>query len=358
MAEAEAAAELEHVRDALKRFWNMDARDIKLLDAGSTPNHAVTTADGVQYLCKALRSRLGAWVAENALHVTNVAAHASKNGLPTPPPVPSADGRLVVVEKGPGPDEETHFVVLEWAVGYQRADSHLLADPSLETVMLHNLGGLLAKLHKLPLPAFEVPRADAPGGHCLCDMGTYIEYASKPLDFFKGTESADADFFRSWCPKFAALFKDLPEPLVLIHGDCYLDNVLSKPAQPAPELLLIDWEDSCLTHPMADLGACAVGTCFVLSLGEDTADVKVELIRPRLAALIKGYNAERPINEAERKLLRPLMQACAWACGAFRYGRYLEGVTDLKTRKYGQLIEVVNILEGMIAEFDSVAFGA
>mmetsp|Transcript_107123 Transcript_107123/g.301485 ORF Transcript_107123/g.301485 Transcript_107123/m.301485 type:complete len:355 (+) Transcript_107123:73-1137(+) len=352
----DAAADLAHVREALVRRYGIEASDIELLDAGSTPNHAVTAVTGAKFLVKALRSRLGQWVAENAQQITAISAHAVVHSLPTPAPVRATDGGLVAVEHGPREDEETHFVVFEWAEGYQRADHFLVAEPGAEGGLLAILGALLAKLHSLPPPAdIAIPAPEAPGGHCLCDMGSFLEFAGDTASLFQGQDSEDARWFRKWLPALAELWRRMPGPAVMCHGDAYLDNVLAKAGTPL-ELMLVDWEDACTTNPVVDLAACAVGTCFTLSLGEESENVSVELVRERLAALVGGYVRQRPLGDADRALLRPSMQACAWACGAFRYSRFLEGVADVKTRKYGQLIEVVNILEDMGDDFDAIAF--
>lgn len=350
-------ADVAHVRAALLQRYGMQAADIALLDAGSTPNYKVTTQDGAQVLVKALRGRLGAWVAANACQITTLAAHATSHGLPTPVPVYAVDGTLVACESGPGEGEDTHFVVFEWAVGYQRSDIIIAGDPASATAILERLGEILAALHMVPLPSsITLEAADAPGSHALCDMGTWLQQAGDPTALFRSQDAGDALWFRSWLPKIADFWKALPEPTVLCHGDPYLDNVLAKSGGDGPDIMLLDWEDSCASHPVVDLGACAVGTCFTLCLGEGSEDVPVELVKCRLTALTAGYQRKRLLSTAERMLLRPAMQTCAWACGAFRYSRFLEGVTDVKTQKYGQLIQVVQILEEMGSTFEAIAF--
>jgi len=317
----------------------------------------VTSTTGAQFLVKALRSRLGSWVADNAHSITTLADHAVSNGLQTPAPVRTLAGAFVGVEAGPKPDEDTHLVVFEWALGYTRGDIKLVAEPSLESAVLSKLGESLAQLHSMPLPpTLNLVKPEAPGEHCLCDIGTFLECASDPSTLFAGHDTADAKWFRSWLPFLVQFWKDLPEPLCLIHGDAYLDNLLVQDGEGSPKLMLIDWEDSCKSNPVVDLAACAVGTCFTLSLGEGTEDVKVSLIHERLAALLAGYESQRPLSATERALLRPSMQVCAWACAAFRYGRFLEGVTDLKTKKYGQLMEVADMLTEMGTKFEEMAF--
>lgn len=356
---AAEAAELEHVRAALRSHYGIEVSDIKLLDAGSTPNHSVTATSGEQFLVKALRTRLGAWVEENAHQVTTLAAHVASHGLPTPAPVRTVDGSLVAILSGPAENEQTYLVVLPWAVGYTRADHAIASSPTLATPLLEQLGGILAKLHSLPAPdSLSLPRPEAPGGHNLCDIGTFLECAGNPPSLFQGQDTEDAKWFRSCLAKFSELWKEVPEPMVLCHGDAYLDNVLASQSEKggAVSLVLVDWEDSCMSNPIVDLAACVVGTCFTLSLGEGSEDVDVTLVQERLTALLTGYQKQRSIPNCERALLRPMMQACAWACGAFRYGRFLEGVTDLKTRKYGQLIEVVNILSNMGGNFEATFF--
>lgn len=354
-----ASAELEHVSKSLKTHYGIDVAEMKLLDEGSTPNHHVKASSGAQFLVKALRSRLGAWVAENASQVTALAAHAASHGLQTPAPVKSLDGALVAVVPGPNADEVTHFVVLDWAVGYERADLKLASQPSLESAVLGQIGGILAKLHLLPLPTtFTLASPEAPGGHVLCDMGRFLESAADPSTLFPGQESEDAKWFRGWLPKLVEFWKTVPEPHVLCHGDPYLDNMLVKDGEHGPELMLLDWEDSTKTNAVVDLAASAVGTCFTLTLDEGSEDVPLSIVKDRIVALIGGYEAQRALSPAERALLRPSMQVCAWACGAFRYGRFLEGVTDVKTRKYGELIEVVKMLDEMGPKFEEMAFAA
>jgi len=350
--------ELAHVRTALLQHYGIEASEIALLVAGSTPNlEAKDAVTGMRFLVKALRSRLGDWVAENACKVTAIAAHVSSLGVPTPAPVKATDGALVVKETGPRDGEETNFVVLEWAEGYQRADNLIGAEPDKANEVLRKLGGILAGLHSLATPTgVTLTAPDAAGEHALCDMGTFLEHSTNPDSLFEGQTGDDAKWFRSWLPRLTKFWKTMPGPAVLCHGDAYLDNVLVKADGSTLELMLVDWEDACATNPVVDLAACAVGTCFTLCLGEGSKDVAVELVQDRLAALVSGYAERRPLSTEEMALLRPSMQACAWACGAFRYGRYLEGVSDLKTVKYGQLIEVVKILEDLGSDFDARAF--
>lgn len=357
-AAAQSANDIEHVRAGLRKFYGIEATTIDLLDAGSTPNHNVLASSGKRYLVKALRTRLGAWVPENAAKVTALAAFAAKHGVPTPAPLGTLDGALVAIEKGPLEDETTHFVILDWAVGYQRADALVAADPDTAGPLLEQLGGVMARLHLMPIPEdVRLTAPEAPGEHALCDMGTFLECASDPTTLLPGRSTEDAEWFRSWLPKLAAFWKRVsPESAGVCHGDAYLDNVLVKADGPSLDVLLIDWEDACVTNPVIDLAACAVGTCFTLCLGEGTEDVQASLVEARLAALVSGYQKQRALCDADKALLCPAMQACAWACGVFRYGRYLDGVADLKTHKYGQLIEVVKMLDELGPRFDAVAF--
>merc|ERR1719223_647667 len=75
------------------------------------------------------------------------------------------------------------------------------------------------------------------------------------------------------------------------YGDAYLDDVLVKDSDTGPEIMIIDWEDSCKSNPAVDLAACAVGTCFTLTLDEESKDTSVEFVTGRFAALVRGYQS-------------------------------------------------------------------
>jgi len=357
----QATGELEYVRAALLKHYGIQVEHIEALAEGSMPNHHVTAKDGTEFMVKALYNRMGQWVTENAHLITALAEHTSTHGLETPAPVRTTKGALTVSEPGPRKDEETQFVVLEWAVGFQRADHFVAANPTNAEAVMFELGETLALLHAIPLPGDVVlSKADAPGGHKLCDMGEYLQCASDSNSLYKGHDTADAMWFRGWLPRLVNFWTNLPDGEVMCHGDAYLDNVMVRAVDGGgPELMVLDWEESCVTHPVVDLAACAVGTCFTLALDEDSAHVQVELVTARFRALLAGYERSRGLSSAERMLLRPAMQVCAWACGARRYGRFLEGLADVKRRNYGQMVRVVEILDEMnTGKFEELVFPA
>lgn len=230
----------------------------------------------------------------------------SSHGVPTPVPLMLEDGSRMMVVDGRAwilmP-----FVDAPWLAGDASAMRHL--------------GELMARLHSIP------------------DDGTFITRYTMGTDIwpdvFALADSRDAwsPFLREREADYARMPELIPDglPRGVIHGDLFLDNVLSRDGEIKA---VLDFEDICWNILATDLVVAFIGCCW--HGGEPVED--------RWNALLEGYESVRELTQAERDALPELYRYATLSVAMWRYRKFrLELASEEHADRYKLMTERLKI---------------
>lgn len=196
-----------------------------------------------------------------------------------------------------------------------------LVQSSLSESMLMQLGRQIANIYSIPAPSY-LPIQLPFGKQCfnkVAGLNIDSDYESWLLNELKEVKQIQ--------------FDKLPKGL--IHGDIFYDNVIFSLSPEGGGRLkaIIDFEDACQYTLAFDLGMTIVGCC--------TQDTLVDL--GKVQALIKGYEAVRPLQEMERQSLQGLIRYAAAATSYWRFNQYnIDEPAAAKSALHWQMVEVAN----------------
>jgi len=161
--------------------------------------------------------------------------------------------------------------------------------------MLVQLGEEMARLHKIPAPAY-LPQS-FPYGRSY---------------FHEVTNSHLGHAYIDWLlEKNSYLQKRIPQhlPMALIHGDVFFDNLIVQGDQ---LMAIIDFEEACYYCRGFDLGMVIVGAC------RDRQDISFE----KAGHFIRGYQKETTLQPIERETLKTFAVYAAVATSFWRFRQY------------------------------------
>ena len=179
---------------------------------------------------------------------------------------------------------------------------------------LNQLGAALAKLHKLPVPEL------LPNSHVYI-----VEIYPKVLE--KGTNVK----YKAWLEeRYQYIVKNIPSglPRGLNHGDLFFDNVLFEGDNLKA---MIDFEESCQTYRVFDLGMAVVGLCTINSC------VALNKVR----ALVNGYQQVRKLEEKEKESLQLFIELGAALTSAWRFWKFnIDAPDEQKSQTYQHMVDI------------------
>ncbi|MCG8636746.1 MAG: homoserine kinase [Desulfobacterales bacterium] len=161
--------------------------------------------------------------------------------------------------------------------------------------MLIQVGKAMARLHGLSSPR-GVPEAFPYG----------LAHFAEVLDAGTGHP------FENWlAEKMAWLDTNLDRSMArgFIHGDVFWDNLLFKNSTLTA---VLDFEEACQYFLLYDLGMAAVGCC--------AKDGRFD--PEKINNLLEGYQAARPMSDAEKDQFRPFLVYAATAAAFWRFRQY------------------------------------
>ncbi len=136
---------------------------------------------------------------------------------------------------------------------------------------------------------------------------------------------------------------DLPRGL--IHGDLFADNVIVRDGKP---IAIIDFEETCSSHLIFDLGMAAVGAC------QQDGFVSLE----RFRYLVKGYQQIRNLTQQEVESLQLFVQYAAVATAFWRFRQFnIWHPGHEKANRYQGMVRIANQIHSIPQnEFINVVF--
>jgi len=161
--------------------------------------------------------------------------------------------------------------------------------------LLVQLGEEMARLHKIPAPAY-LPRS-FPYGR---------SHFPEVINFNLGHA------YIGWLSeKNSYLQKRIPQhlPMALIHGDVFVDNMIVQGDQ---LMAIIDFEEACYYYRGFDLGMVIVGAC------RDRQNISFE----KAGQFIRGYQKETTLQSIERDTLKAFAVYAAVATSFWRFRHY------------------------------------
>lgn len=187
-------------------------------------------------------------------------------------------------------------------------------EETLSADMAYQVGAALAELHTIPVLK-GLPEVFAYG------IEVFAEIFDRSAIFPDWLKSHMARFESSCHP-------DLPRGL--IHGDLFYDNILFDNGNLSA---LLDFEEACNYYLVFDLGMCGAGSCCVD--GAFSLDL--------LAALTRGYQGIRRLNQLEQELLQDHVVYGAAATAFWRYRQYNVIHPDIgKNEAYVEMMELAD----------------
>ena len=161
---------------------------------------------------------------------------------------------------------------------------------AVDEVRATKIGGVLARLHELPIPAGFAADHEM-------SRETMVRIAA---------DAKDPDF-SGW---LAAALSQLPcnwpdLPVGLVHGDLFPDNLIEIQGG---TLVPIDFEEVCLYPLVFDIGMALAGFANVGCLSPETA-----------SALLAGYRADRKLDVAECAAVPTMVEFAAMATACWRF---------------------------------------
>lgn len=211
-------------------------------------------------------------------------------------------------------------MLLDFVEGGVSGSALLAKGEDQAPAILRGLATALAQLHQVSWPG-EPKMRDIRTGFPVCNTGDLLR-GDELAGLEKDERFADhpvVAYARECFDWLQQLYREGQEdiPWGLIHGDGFLDNTLfregSEEGGACRFLALIDWEDSCVGPLVLDLAISASACCFTAAN---------ELLRERLAVLLRAYMERRPLSPAERAALPDFMAAGAFACAFYRFGEF------------------------------------
>jgi homoserine kinase type II len=215
-----------------------------------------------------------AWEAE-------LAAHLAATGVPTPVPMTAADGRRFAAHRG------LLVSAFAWLRGHHLVDSEVTPAAAVQ------IGAALARIHLAGSAFAGERRAGIYTWPLIRDRFEAIRGVGDPA-----LAHAVAILADELAVIDARAAERAAAPQSIIHGDLFRDNVLFDDGR---LVALLDFEQASAGAPVYDLAVAINDWCW--SHGSPRHDIA--------AALIAGYEGERPLTTAERTLLPLEVRAAA-----------------------------------------------
>jgi len=323
MAKAEVSKEEvreDMVSTVLANFEFPPLKEFKILFGGySGTSIAVTGTDGSKAVLKVCHGYTIEDVDAQSAFCVHARAHGF-DGMCTALPRRGVPGTFTVQR-----DDSATCCLLSWVDG-TAADKVISGGLAPAIDVLKAVGTGLAGLHSVPVSTSDAANLRAIESGGACDLYKHLNGELETL-LRNSSVVAGHDFLPFYEKQVASLRAAVAEPGIprgLLHGDPFLDNILSNPAD-GSLAGFVDLEDVCVGPLLFDVACCASASCF----RDDGA-----LDARRLRALLTAYTEVRPLEAAESRCFVHFMKLtmlcnCTWRFKNFNIDhREIEGCRD------------------------------
>ena len=220
-------------------------------------------------------------------------------GLPVCRPLPASDGAFVV--------EPT---AVHTAVLFARVRGEPVSEAEFDEPVFEQMGGFLGRLHEATARFRPADPSHVRPHWTVCDDFDRVLASWDP---------SDRVVANAWPGVHARIARGLedaaPDDLVLIHADLHRGNVFNH----AEGIEVFDFDDSCYFLRAADIAIAVFYALWGLRYAPDAE--RAEFANRFLAALLRGYRAELPIDDTELALLPALLEYRELTVDAFSHRR-------------------------------------
>ena len=301
---------IDEIRDACGAFGVRAATAEGVLAGSVNTNYAITTEEGGRFFLRLYEEQDHAGAARE----TALADALVRAGVPTPAPLPRADGRGFTVERGDKAIALYLFVAgtIRCQKGVTTEDTGAVGRALAQVHLAgKDLDAALTGPSRFGAEAIRARLDGLPGGNLSSEVASARDRLLGSLDGIADPEAGT------------------PE-LRLVHGDLFRDNVLFHERG----LVLLDFESASRGTASFDLAVTLLAWCF--GDGFETS-----LSR----SLIEGYTSVRPLSAEE---IADVPRAARLACVRFAATR----ITDYELRPPG--VGIKKDFRRWIARLDAI----
>tara|TARA_B110000208_G_scaffold91566_1_gene115182 strand:+ start:87 stop:2225 length:2139 start_codon:yes stop_codon:yes gene_type:complete len=336
--------------DALVSEWDFGsiATHRKLYGGFSGSNYYVENAEGRRNVLKIMHGyplREVEDVAKLQAHLAAVGFDHACSSIARAPAAVEEKGGSTYVSTSRGDDSPAMLLTF---IDGKAADAVLRSssdDADLAAALLRGVGGELAALHSLEVPAGAAALREAETDNGCCLVAQHIDgrYWARIMASPHVEGHPFVDLYRSAVEELREAMATKGLPRGICHGDPFLDNMLVDPSTGSLRGF-VDFEDGAIGPLIFDIACACVAACFRLETLRGSSWQHLDLTRLRF--LLEGYCAIRPFTPTERSMFCVFMRVALLCNSTWRFVQFNIDHRELKAQRNAH-VELADRIEAL-----------